>query len=279
MPLPIALFLITLAFFGFSSGSVVARVGSETINREELYSYFDSYWREILHLPIARATKEDVQNFLVELVRSRVIRQEAKKMGISLKESEVQDYIQKNIGSKSLSSIALEFIKTELLVDKIAERLSSGFEVTENQLVAYYYLNLRDFKMPAQVRLERFVSDSLDTANELYYRLSKGINFWDDIKGVRKGEAVWYSMQALPDVLKTQLGPYEMGSVSKPIQTEAGYVIFRLVGKRNEGILSLEEAKPIVRAKLIREKKQEVLKEWLEKTLKNYRVEFYFSRL
>ncbi len=279
MPLPIALFLITLAFFGFSSGSVVARVGSETINREELYSYFDSYWREILHLPIARATKEDVQNFLVELVRSRVIKQEAKKMGISLKESEVQDYIQKNIGSKSLSSIALEFIKTELLVDKIAERLSSGFEVTENQLVAYYYLNLRDFKMPAQVRLERFVADSLDTANELYYRLSKGINFWDDIKGVRKGEAVWYSMQALPDVLKTQLGPYEMGSVSKPIQTEAGYVIFRLVGKRNEGILSLEEAKPIVRAKLIREKKQEVLKEWLEKTLKNYRVEFYFSRL
>jgi parvulin-like peptidyl-prolyl isomerase len=270
---------ILLAFFGFSSASVVARVGSETIKKDELYEYFNSYWREILHLPIARATKEDVQNFLVELVRSKVIRQEAKKMGISLRDAEVEDYIQKNIGSKNLSPIALYFIKTELLVDKIAERLYKGSEITENQVVAYYYLNLRDFKMPAQVRLERFVADSLESANELYYRLSRGIEFWEDIKGVKNGEAIWYSMQALPDVLKAQLSPYEVGRVSKPIYTDAGYVVFRVVGRRNEGILSLEEAKPMVRAKLIREKRQEVLKEWLEKTLKTYRVEFYFSQL
>jgi len=269
---------ILLAFFGFSSASVVARVGSETIKRDELYEYFNSYWREILHLPIARATKEDVQSFLVELVRSKVIRQEAKKMGISLRDAEVEDYIQKNVGSKNLSPIALYLIKTELLVDKIAERLYKGSEITENQVVAYYYLNLRDFKVPAQVSLERFVADSLESANELYYRLSMGIEFWEDIKGVKNGEAVWYSMQALPDVLKAQLSPYEVGRVSKPIYTDAGYVVFRVVGRRNEGILSLEEAKPMVRAKLIREKRQEVLKEWLEKTLKNYRVEFYFSQ-
>jgi len=207
-----------------------------------------------------------------------VIRQEAKRMGISLKDAEVEDYIQKNIGSKNLSSVALYLIKTELLVDKIAEGLYKGSEITENQVVAYYYLNLRDFKMPAQVRLERFVADSLESANELYYRLSRGIEFWEDIKGVKNGEAIWYSMQALPDVLKAQLSPYEVGRVSKPIYTDAGYVVFRVVGRRNEGILSLEEAKPMVRAKLIREKRQEVLKEWLEKTLKNYRVEFYFSQ-
>jgi parvulin-like peptidyl-prolyl isomerase len=270
---------ILLAFFGFSSASVVARVGPETIKKDELYEYFNSYWREILHLPIARATKEDVQSFLVELVRSKVIRQEAKKMGISLKDAEVEDYIQKNIGSKNLSPVALYLIKTELLVDKIAEGLYKGSEITENQVVAYYYLNLRDFKVPAQVSLERFVADSLESANELYYRLSRGIEFWEDIKGVKNGEAVWYSMQALPDVLKAQLSPYEVGRVSKPIYTDAGYVVFRVVGRRNEGILSLEEAKPMVRAKLIREKRQEVLKEWLEKTLKNYRVEFYFSQL
>ena len=273
------LFLILLALFGFSSASVVARVGSEVIRRDELYQYFNSHWREILHLPIARATKEDVQNFLVELVRSKVIRQEAKRMGISLRDAEVEDYIQKNIGSKNLSPIALYFIETEILVNKIAERLYKGSEITENQVIAYYYLNLRDFKMPAQVRLERFVADSLESANELYYRLSRGIEFWEDIKGVKKGEAMWYSMQALPDVLKAQLSPYEVGSVSKPIYTDAGYVVFRVVGRRNEGILSLEEAKPMVRAKLIREKRQEVLKEWLEKILKNYRVEFYFSQL
>jgi parvulin-like peptidyl-prolyl isomerase len=58
-------------------------------------------------------------------------------------------------------------------------------------------------------------------------------------KGVKKGEAIWYSIQALPDVLRAQLSPYEVGRVSKPIYTEAGYVIFRVVGRRNEGILSV----------------------------------------
>jgi hypothetical protein len=199
-------------------------------------------------------------------------------MGISLSDAEVDAYIQKSIGSKNLSPVALYFIETEILVNKIAEMLYKGSEITENQVVAYYYLSLRDFKVPAQVRLERFVADNLESANELYYRLSRGIGFWEDIRGVRRGEAVWYSIQALPDVLRAQLSPYEVGRVSKPIYTEAGYVVFMVVGRRKEGILSLEEAKPMVRAKLIREKRQEVLKEWLEKTLKSYRVEFYFSQ-
>jgi hypothetical protein len=272
-------FFVTLLLVSLSWASVVARIGSETIERDEVYSLFQSYWREILHLPIARATKFDVQNFLVELVRAKIIQQEAKKMGITAGERELEEYIERNIGSKNLSRVVREFIKTELLIDKILDRLVGGVQVNENQIIAYYYLNLRDFKMPAQVGLERFVADSLDSANEAYYRLSKGIEFLEDIKGLRKGETMWYSIQALPEALRKQLSPYHIGTISKPIQTEAGYVIFRVVGRRNEGIIPLEEAKSMVRAKLIREKRQEVLKEWLENTLKKYRVEFYFSQL
>ena len=268
-----------MLFVAFSKASIVARIDSETIKRDELYSYFNSYWREILHLPIARATKLDVQNFLVELVRAKVIQQEAEKMGISVSKEELEDYIQKNIGSKDLSPIAFEFVRTELLINKILDRFSGRFEVSENQIIAYYYLNLRDFKMPEQVKLERFIADSLDTANEVFYSLSKGDKLPEELKGVKRGEAMWYSIQALPEVLRNQLSPYQVGAVSKPIRTEAGYVIFRVVDRRKEGIVPLEEAKPMVRSKLIKEKRQEVLREWLEKTLKNYQVEFYFSQL
>ncbi len=254
-------------------------MGSETIKKDEIYPLFQSYWKEILHLPIARATKLDVQSFVVELVRAKIIHQEAKKMGITVNNRELEEYIEKNIGSKNLSNVALEFIRTEILINKILDRLVGNVEVNENQIIAYYYLNLRDFKMPAQVGLERFVTDSLDNANEVYYRLSRGIEFLEDIRGLRKGEAMWYSIQALPDVLRNQLSPYQIGSLSKPIQTESGYVIFRVVGRRNEGIIPLEEAKHMVRSKLIREKRQEVLKEWLANILKKYRVEFYFSQL
>ncbi|WP_448588342.1 peptidyl-prolyl cis-trans isomerase [Thermocrinis sp.] len=272
-------FLLVLLLLASSSASVVARIGSETIKRDEFYSSFQSYWREILHLPINRATTFDVQNFLVELVRARIIQQEARRMGVSLRSAEVEEYIERNIGTKNLSPVALEFIRTELLINKIVDSLVGNVEVNENQIIAYYYLNLRDFKMPAQVKLERFVAESLDGANEAHYRLSKGIEFLEDIKGLKRGEAIWYSIHALPELLRNQLSPYQPGALSKPIQTEAGYVMFRVVGRRNEGIIPLEEAKPMVRSKLIKEKKQEVLKEWLERTLKRYRVEFYFSQL
>lgn len=271
------LFLLLVAL-SLSYGDVVARINSKVITKEELTNAFNAYWREIIHLPIAQATKSDMREFLIEYVRSQIIQQEAKRMGISVRESELREYIQKNIGSERLSETVKELVKTEIITNKIIDRIAKDIKVNDRQVIAYYYLNLRDFKLPAQILVKRFLADDLDTANEVYYRLSVGKSL-ENLKFVREGEPMWYSIQTLPEIVKNQLYPYEIGKVSKPIDTGAGYLILKILDKRGGGIMPLEYAKPLVRERLLKEKRQEVFREWFQRVLKDYRVEFFFWRL
>ncbi len=151
-------------------------------------------------------------------------------------------------------------------------------DIKDGQITAYYYLNLREFKLPAQVLLERYSVDNLDRANELYYNLANGITVKED-REIKKGQPMWYSIQTLPEIVRRQLYPYDVGKTTKPIEVGGVYVIFRVAEKRGSGIMPLEEAKPIVREKLLREKRQEVFQRWFQEALKRYSVEFYFGQL
>ncbi|MCX8059608.1 MAG: peptidylprolyl isomerase, partial [Aquificaceae bacterium] len=95
----------------------------------------------------------------------------------------------------------------------------------------------------------------------------------------RTGQAMWYSIQTLPEVVRRQLYPYEVGKVTKPIQVGGVYVIFRVADRRGSGIMPLDEARPIVREKLLREKRQEAFQRWFQEVSKRYSVEFYFGQL
>ncbi|RMH02196.1 MAG: peptidyl-prolyl cis-trans isomerase [Aquificota bacterium] len=216
-------------------------------------------------------------DILVEYVRSKIIQKEARKMRITVTDSEFEDYIEKNIGSKRLSPVVKELILSEILADKIARSLYREANIKEGQITAYYYLNLRDFKRPSQVLLERYMAENLETANEVYYRLSRGQPI-RGLKGVKEGQPMWYSIQTLPYLVKKELGNFQIGAVTKPIQVGDGYVIFRLADKRGSGIIPLEEAKPLVMERLLREKRQEVLKKWFQEVSKQYSLEFYFGQ-
>ncbi len=270
--------VLLLLIISLASGKVVARINKEVITLQEAREAFNAYWREILHLPIARASSRDFQEFLVEYVRSRIIRMEAERMGLFVSEREFEDYVERNVGSKRLSPIAKEFLYTEILSQKIVDRIGGNLDIKEGQITAYYYLNLRDFKLPAQVLLERYSVGNLDKANEVYYRLSNGLPVRED-RDIKIGQPMWYSIQTLPEIVKRQLYPYEVGKTTRPIEVGGAYVIFRVADRRGSGIIPLEEAKPIVREKLLRERRQEVFQRWFREALKKYSVEFYFGQL
>ncbi len=214
-----------------------------------------------------------MNDFLIEYARSRIILNEAKKMGIRVSEGELEEYIRRNIGSLSLSPVVRDMVRVEVITQKILDVIARDVKVSDNQITAYYYLNLRDFKIPARVLLRRVFAEDLDTANEAYSRLLRD----SDLTGlkVREGEPMWYSIQTLPNLVKDQLHPYEVGKVSKPIDTGTGYLILRVVDRSGGGIMPLEEAKPMVREKLLKEKREEVFRQWLQRVSRNYRLEFY----
>ncbi|MDW8433228.1 MAG: peptidylprolyl isomerase [Aquificaceae bacterium] len=270
--------LIVLILLNFASAKVVARIDKEVITLDEFKRAFSAYWREVLHLPIASATSRDLQEFLVEYVRSKIIQTEAKNMGLSVSTSELEAYLERNVGNKKLSNVARELVVSEVLTQKIVDRIAKDLEIKEGQIIAYYYLNLRDFKLPAQVLLERYSVGNIDTANEVYYNLSKGLEV-KEYKDVKIGQPMWYSIQTLPEIVKKQLHPYQVGKTTKPVAVGDAFIIFRVVDKRGSGMMPLEEAKSMVKEKLLREKRQEVFQKWFQDVSKKYSVEFYFQQL
>ena len=128
------LLILILLILNIASAKVVARIDREQITSTELQQAFNAYWREILHLPIARATRRDLQEFLVEYVRSKIIQMEAKRMGISVSPQEFEEYVERHIGSKRLSDVAKELITTEILSQKIINRIAKYNDVKYVQI-------------------------------------------------------------------------------------------------------------------------------------------------
>ncbi|MCS6876656.1 MAG: SurA N-terminal domain-containing protein, partial [Aquificaceae bacterium] len=116
--------LIVLILLNFASARVVARIDKEVITLDEFKRAFNAYWREVLHLPIASATSRDLQEFLVEYVRSKIIQTEAKNMGLSVSTSELEAYLERNVGNKKLSNVARELVVSEVLTQKIIDRIA-----------------------------------------------------------------------------------------------------------------------------------------------------------
>ena len=272
--------VLIFLFFGFvfSEEKVVAVIDGESITLEQFNKSFSAYWQEILHLPIHKATKEDRIEFLKWLVRSKIVEREARKLGIEVSEEEIREYIRLNIGKDKLSDPVKRMVRTEILINKIVDRISGDISISDGEVEAYYYLNLRDFKYPKQVQILRVLVYDKEKAFKVYRLLKEGKDIEEE-EDVRIGKPRWYSIQTLPSVLRKRLYPYNIGKVSKPLKLESGYIIVKIVGKKKEGVLGLEEAKPQVIKKLLSFKKEEVFRRWFSEVLKNYSIRLYFQYL
>ncbi|RLJ71302.1 SurA-like protein [Hydrogenivirga caldilitoris] len=270
------LFLLFFVYFSFAAESIVAKVNGKVITKEEFESVFQVYWKEMLHFSPKKPTPEDKRLFLFEYIKGLIIEDLAKSMGIEVSEEEAVREL-KTFG-RNPEPILVELARRELIVKALEERLAKNISVSDGEVEAYYLLNRREFYYPDQVKLLRVVADSREKANEVYKRLKRG-GIPEEVEGVIVGREHWYSIQALPRRIRRGLYPYNIGSVSRPIELETGYLILKITDKRKAGVLPLSEVREQVRRKILRIKKQEVLEEWFREVLKSYRLELYLKNL
>ncbi len=249
---------------------VVLRIDEDVLTKEEFNQLFASYWKDIFHIPIHRATKSDRKDFLIEYGRCMLILKGAKEENIDIEEEELKRALRERVGKLSVAPVIKTLLRCELITEKILDIYSDEPELSENAMHAYYLLNKRDFYLPDRVLLLRvLVRDQKDIA------LVKNILTYSDkvyIKGIAVGKPSWYSLQTLPRIIKSSLHSYEPGTISKPIPIEGGYLILKILDRRKAGILSFREAKSVIKDKIIKEHKEEVLREWLRNVAKRHDI-------
>ena len=78
--------------------------------------------------------------------------------------------------------------------------------------------------------------------------------------------------------MRARLYPYKVGRVTVPIKFEGRYLILKITGSRESGVLPFEMVKEEVRKKLLKIKKEEVFKRWFRNMLETYDVKLYLDR-
>ncbi len=270
MPVPLLIFLLLISI---SFSQIIAVVNGRKITSEEVSKAFKTYWEEILHLTHIKPQKEDRQKFLAWYIKSILVEDIAREIGIEVSEEEI-DRLLKKWGKRNASGIVRKIAKYEILMKKIEEHITEGLTVSESEIEAYYTLNRREFLLPSRLKLLRIVVSDKKTAWDVYRRLKRGEEIRPS-EDIIVGRERWYSLQALPRRIKRKLYPYKVGKVSKPIKVRGGYLILKITDKQKGGFLPLEEVRDEVKKRIIEMKKEEVMRRWFRDLMNYYEVKLY----
>lgn len=288
---------------------VIVVVNGETITQSELDAAValmaqrlsKEYQGEELEAKLEESRKE----ILSRMIDERLILSEAKKKGLKVKNSEIDEKL-KEVRSQFESEDKFnEVLKEEnLSLNELKQRYSdqimvSGLieaevkqksVVSPSEVLEYYNAHKEEFKEPEQIRLKNILirpdaslsdEDARALAEKLLGFLKAGEKFEEvalkyskgpnadqggDLGLVPRGQM----MNDIEDVIFN----LDTGSVSEVIKTKLGYHIFKVEEKRPERIREFAEVQDQIEKRLGYEKGKKIYTQWIEGLKKNAYISY-----
>jgi parvulin-like peptidyl-prolyl isomerase len=160
-------------------------------------------------------------------------------------------------------------LREQLLIRKIAVKVSEKVEPISFQEISNYYENHREeFRHPAMVRFLQIVTNTKAEAEEVLKGVPKGGGIERLVEkqappGVEGHEGVWIAKGDLDESMENALFTLPVGKISGVVETPYGFHILQVLERRTEGIRSLPEARKEIEAKLFYEKESLFHARWL----------------
>jgi len=215
----------------------------------------------------------DTKKFLIEIVMNELV-------VIELKESRIEEDPQ--------VVAALDKKREQFMVDKLYQDLvDRQTEVMPEETAEYYNNNREMFRRPEERRFAMILAGSLDAATEAYKKVKAGEPFDtvsaaysipDITREERLGSrAVVNGQNAEFDQVGFALE--RVGDMSEPFETSRGWMVLKLVERRPERIIELEDAMEDIRGAVKTLKNEERLNSLLEKWRSEIKIEIYEDNL
>jgi foldase protein PrsA len=261
---------------GFSKNEIVAKVGNETISKDELY---------------ATLVEQYGTNALESLISQKVIELEAKKEKVKVtaeeKEKELQVLVDSSGGEEAFNlaleqnGVSLESMEKQIADYLITKKLlEPRIKVTEEEMKTYFDENKSNFAQQEQVKASHILVKDEVTAKEVATKLAAGDDFAElakeystDTSNAEKGGDLGYfekgTMVAEFDEVAFTL---EKNKISDPVKTEFGYHIIKVIDKKAAKAAVYEDHKEEIKESLFQEKMQTEYTEWLEEKKEDYKI-------
>jgi len=281
---------------------IVAIVNDDVITLAELNTAFDPFLKKI-EASLAGKDKERMiaegrTTILNRMIDSKLIEQEAKKSGLTVKDDEVMGVIKDILKNRNMQmseliqalnkdGLTFDSYKEELREQLMRQRLirkeiRAKIVITDEEIGDYYRQHRDEYEGKEAVRLRQILIPVPALADDLLRQRSREVAE-GALKRINGGEsfeavAVQYAQGSagaagtdigfvekgsmLPEVEKTAL-TLEIGAVSPVIETPQGFYIIQVVDKRGAGLKPITEVRYEIRTKLEDEKAAKRFEQWI----------------
>ncbi len=273
------------------SGDAAAIVNNEVITTQYINEQYESVpeaYRQFI-------TKEMILN---KSINELLLLQEAKKQGITVTKEELLKVIDDVITQSGLSkeefaktleeqNITMDFVedyyKKQLTINKLLEKtVLSKIIVSSSEVREYYENNKNEFVIPEQIRARHILIESSEEAEEILKQLNDGADFIELAKeksicpsASEGGDLGYFSKGQMIAEFEDAAFALDVGELSPVVKTQYGYHIIKLLDKKPETIIGLEEAMEEIEAMLKQEKQNGEIMNHLNRLIENADIKIF----
>jgi hypothetical protein len=223
---------------------------------------FRSYFEANTGRPIAESSPKVASGLFDQFLREEIWRGEARLSGAD-----------EEIDRRSAPSLLLS-------------RAGPVVVPTREEIQREYDLHRERYRKPDQVKVARIFTRQRGEADNARQRVSKGEEFSKVAReSSRSPDAAagglmgWVERGDLPAEFESAIFRLKTGELSPVITAEEGFLIFKVEEKATARELSIEQAEPEIRRRLLREKADRYLQGVVESSRRNGRVRVFPDRL
>lgn len=229
------------------------------------------------------------------LITNKIVELEAKKLGITLTDEEIEEeyksYAESYGGEEALLKAfesynltkedIIKDIKTYLLTLKVVE---DYIDITDEDVKTYFEENKDSFATPEQVEASHILVEDEATAKEVIEKLNAGEDFAtlakeyskDESNAEKGGELGYFGRGEMVSEFEDAAFAMNVGEVSKePVKTEFGYHIIKVTDKKEAKEADFETSKEQARDMLVEERVNEQYSNWVNDKMEEYDIKTY----
>ena len=263
---------------------IVAIVNDEVITLSELKQAM------IYLTKTSNPPSEVKRRVLEEIINVRLTVQQAKKLGLQVKDGEVERAIRNIIAQNGITLKKLkedliregssyedykDWIKTQLLKSKlIGLQVQSKVTVTDEEIKKYYQAHIDEYKGYTEYRLRHillpFTSAYEDKKQEILRLLKEGISFSELAQKYSQaptakdgGDLGWIKARDLTPEIRNIVTLLQPGEISPWIKTHSGFQLIQLEKRREVPAKTFSEVKEEIYRLFYQQKMEERYQQWL----------------
>lgn len=275
------------------------KINDRAIERQAFFAGFEKTLQK--DQPLSGDERQELlRAFLVQLIDRELVHAEAKRLNISVSESDIdealashrQDYPGTSFEAMlqergmTLSSWREELQESLIMEALLEQTVYERIEISDMEVAAYYEENRELFDRPAQVRARQIAVASEEEGRRLLALLRQGESFAKLAEeyslspdGQQGGDLGFFGRGEMPREFDAVVFDLPVKRLSDLVKSEYGYHIFLVEEKRKAARLSKQEAESEIRATLEVLKREKLYQEWLQNLRASATISVDWSQL